>query len=551
MALQLWLPLIDSLQNQGIANNIAITDVGNHLTITNDGKLGKCYNFNGSNTEINVSGYYPNSLSTFTIAFWYYPVSTSLQSILLFRGAGAHRIRITQNQFGVRDSNHSSLWTTDFNTFTANKWIHVAAVYNKGSVYLYQDGVLIRSNITRKSSIMYNDIDEFNIGTARSTSGISYATGKINDFRFYDEALSAKQVKEISKGLIVHYPFNWGNANLLKLGAAERECPSQSAIIQHYYFDFTGNLPTATYTLSFDAKNNGTDAAYFSVARENSTQMRIGELHPGHNHYAHYSYTFTTTSTTIDNVFFTAYKSYGSPTNANNTGILYIKNVKLESGNIETPFEIAASEGYTNNNLYDISGYNHNATLSGSGDLLISNTTPRYKSAIGFQASRYYQCVSPSSSVQTIAVWAKWITIPSGQSVIYVDNKSCTGLGLMSTGILTSSQITSQIFDKSSIVANTWYHFVIVCPNGPADSARELYINGVKQTASSSTSNWSFSIDQLNIGKRSSTNDGFNGYLSDFRMYTTALSAADIKELYETSMDIDSAGNINPRVLTT
>jgi hypothetical protein len=42
----------------------------------------------------------------------------------------------------------------------------------------------------------------------------------------------------------------------------------------------------------------------------------------------------------------------------------------------------------------------------------------------------------------------------------------------------------------------------------------------------------------------------FGGYISDVRLYCTALSTDDVKELYETSMDIDSAGNISPRVLT-
>jgi len=86
----------------------------------------------------------------------------------------------------------------------------------------------------------------------------------------------------------------------------------------------------------------------------------------------------------------------------------------------------------------------------------------------------------------TISLWAKWNSIPSGQSVIYVDYKSKTGLGLMSTGILCSSSgLQSYTFSKSNIVANTWYHFVIVCPNGSSNAARNLYINGIKQTATS------------------------------------------------------------------
>ena len=43
----------------------------------------------------------------------------------------------------------------------------------------------------------------------------------------------------------------------------------------------------------------------------------------------------------------------------------------------------------------------------------------------------------------------------------------------------------------------------------------------------------------------------FLGQMSDFRIYATALDANDVKELYETSMEIDSNGNILPRILTS
>jgi hypothetical protein len=43
----------------------------------------------------------------------------------------------------------------------------------------------------------------------------------------------------------------------------------------------------------------------------------------------------------------------------------------------------------------------------------------------------------------------------------------------MNTGILCSScGLKSYTFSKATIVANTWYHFVIVCPNGSANATR-------------------------------------------------------------------------------
>ena len=49
---------------------------------------------------------------------------------------------------------------------------------------------------------------EIRIGRIQSSTGNSYFTGYINDFRIYDHALSPMEVKQISQGLILHYPLN-------------------------------------------------------------------------------------------------------------------------------------------------------------------------------------------------------------------------------------------------------------------------------------------------------------------------------------------------------
>lgn len=45
MALRVWLPLNGTLENKGISN---VTVTNNNVTIDNNGKIGKCYYFNGS-----------------------------------------------------------------------------------------------------------------------------------------------------------------------------------------------------------------------------------------------------------------------------------------------------------------------------------------------------------------------------------------------------------------------------------------------------------------------------------------------------------------------
>jgi hypothetical protein len=45
MALQVWLPLNGDLHNQGLSN---VTVTNNGATVDNNGKIGKCYSFDGT-----------------------------------------------------------------------------------------------------------------------------------------------------------------------------------------------------------------------------------------------------------------------------------------------------------------------------------------------------------------------------------------------------------------------------------------------------------------------------------------------------------------------
>ena len=51
MSLIVWLPLNGDLENQGLSN---VTVTNNGATIDNNGKVGKCYSFNGSSSKISM-----------------------------------------------------------------------------------------------------------------------------------------------------------------------------------------------------------------------------------------------------------------------------------------------------------------------------------------------------------------------------------------------------------------------------------------------------------------------------------------------------------------
>jgi hypothetical protein len=73
--------------------------------------------------------------------------------------------------------------------------------------YFYFDGIrkelasvpVIR-NVTSSVSLK--------LGSVTPVYAAYYYTGKINDIRIYDHALSAKEIEEIAKGLVLHYKLD-------------------------------------------------------------------------------------------------------------------------------------------------------------------------------------------------------------------------------------------------------------------------------------------------------------------------------------------------------
>ena len=50
MSLLVWLPLNGDLHNQGLKGDVTVTNNG--ATVSDNGKIGKCYEFNGSSSIV-------------------------------------------------------------------------------------------------------------------------------------------------------------------------------------------------------------------------------------------------------------------------------------------------------------------------------------------------------------------------------------------------------------------------------------------------------------------------------------------------------------------
>ena len=575
MSLQVWLPLTKDTRNQGIMNLPSPWEV---WTRDNSGKLGQyCY----SDCAIyHITEEWLNN--EWSLACWVKSSGWSqYNDILLCKNTSES----TSSQFYFSIINGTTLnlginggsGGVSYNyTFATNTWYHVAATYNGNIACLYINGNQVKSQ--SYTTIKLNGMNNFGVGCRSLNAAGTAATGntgakRLNDVRIYDHCLSPIEIKQLSQGLILHYPLNrggFGQENLIRdtQGVFVSGLGSTDGSRAEFRSRTLGcSLPIETektYTLSFDLKmilNTPSNSPYFLVYNSNykgphgkwiwqpCDSMLTGNYSVGDIIEKKIIIHFTTPTSfeagsyTNDNIEF--YSNYGS------SNWFEVSNLKLEEGDIATPWcpnssdALATTMGLNSTIEYDCSGFCNNGTKTGT--FTWTSDTPKYAVSQDCIGTNYIHLTPPSTEIQTMAVWVNWKTIPSGQSVILVDNGSGIGLGLYSGGILcsTSGAGSSYAYSKSNLIANTWYHFVVV---KTGTTTRKLYINGVEQTATSNSSNWSYSVNQLQLGKRSTTSDGFIGKLSDFRAYATALSADDVKSLYQNCATIDPDGTIRGQI---
>lgn len=571
MALQIWLPLNGNLNNQGL-NTYTISNTG---VIDSLGKIGSCYSYSKQYTLI--SGDIISNLSKFSISCWVYLTNASTYNIFTSENSSGYwQFLLGNNSIKVRDSVSGLSGSRIDKTITAipsSVWVHVTVVYDEGVVKVYQNGVL-KDTLTFHSGATMNTHDKMYIGADGLNNASTYPGNcKINDFRVYNHCLSDKEVSEISKGLILHYKLSENYQTLNNSfkyptfntssghGGWSHWAPSnntgtysQNTNREYIYRD------TQTYSHYFEHKSGANYyICYQSPAFEGGyrsaqaiIKMPNGEDPRGHVLFSHNANVGTnppTTFTQLGDGFWLMKHEGFQQDGSNDLVSIYIthnKGVYISEAYLENDKKVCSNIFSTNNNnVIDCSGYTREGEII--GNLTTNSDAPRYDYVTSFDGKSYIQITSPSVEVRSVSFWAKWDSIPSGQSVVFVDQKSKMGFGLMSTGILCSSNgISTNTFNKTSIVANKWYHFVIVnTGTAPTSTSRDLFINGVKQIPTSNASNWTFDIDYLQVGKRSTTSDGFVGSISDFRMYVTPLTDNDVMDLYSTSTSVDNFGNLH------
>ena len=231
MALQVWLPLTKDTRNQGLASGTITWTTA--ASFTNNGKLGKALTTGGCKMPASMTSQVLNNTAV-SIACWLYvnadaDDSTNRAMIFgndsmsalggrqfsIFRYPNSDDIHLSwQNYSGGTYSGAvvGGVWS---GVLTPRAWNHVCVTYQNPNVKIYVNGIQIGST----SGVI--NADSFAYDTQIIWNSTSHY---INDFRLYDHCLSPMEVKELSKGLVLHYPLNRGGlgpSNLITNGFGE------------------------------------------------------------------------------------------------------------------------------------------------------------------------------------------------------------------------------------------------------------------------------------------------------------------------------------------
>ena len=569
MALQVWLPLNKdgAVKNQGLAN-INITSTAAYSA---SGKLGGSYYFSGSSNWI-----------SFPSQPWMAPNNTNSISIAMWVKADSFNFIIAANAFEYKLSSSSFMWrlgnggtntfatVTSGITFTTGTWYHLCGTWDAKNKKLaaYVNGELVKELTSTLTS--YNNIS--------STINLVYdGSWNINDFRFYDHCLSPKEVKEIAKGLVLHYPLNdaymeetsnlfsadltyhtnWNNSGSAIWNWNDNTIPKiNNSIIYSISRTDTGNsticcgrcnlVAGKTYTASVYVYLSGnTDSNIFyvrSVDTNVSTLKYNNDANPQkwpQNQWIRATATFTS-STAYNSCYICSYLDKANSKRA-------LTCWQIEEKDHATPYTPSTRNETT---VYDCSGYQNNGTITGSLSCVANSS--RYKISTVFDgiSSKIINDSFPTSIVSgtnsfTICGWAYYIKGNSYNPLFHIGSayRDATGICLHGEGNriegldINGTKINNTY--GSGYSNEKWVHQCIVYDG----TTIKRYLNG-NSTPVQSIACPGFKSDNNKLCVGGFWGVPFKGYLSDFRIYATALSAEDIKELYNTSAYVSDNGTL-------
>lgn len=485
-------------------------------------------------------------------------------------------------------------------------WHHVVITVNsEDKIRTYLDGVESGTAINFATLDYAQSQDAFVIGKMSHayTGSTTYFPfcGQVQDVRIYDHVLSKKEIKELAKGLCIHIPLNWGgNPNMIKqsytfmnknTGANNQwtnsgiTYPTNSVIEDNtapckwvlkkgitnskesnvggagpFYGIATKGLATTDlteneyYTYSFWAKSDSGIPSGLGAGAvvEGQTLVSYTGFGALTSTWRLHTVTFKFTKTTsLTNCFYVTVP-------ASSTVDFEVCGMKLEKGQKATPYiphveETAyTAHGYSNMFKEDLSGTKKTTTILSSP--INGGVSPKGTSCTYFDGTDDGVQIDESAMPKiisdkfTMSFWIKPDGEAGARSVYFGSN------GNTAYTLNIEKNASNQLrfywngnpdYNNTSftIADDSWQHIAIVRESA---TSTKFYKNGtLVNTYTTNCAVQSTGSTNYYIGRDNRTGATcYKGYMSDFRFYASALSANDIKELYNISAHIDKSGNM-------
>lgn len=579
MALLVWLPLLGNLENHGILDvNFQYVNNNGKLITNSSGKIGTCY-------ERTASGYADAVRSTtklpaltgeLTMCCWAY-VSSTIGATA--NGLITNHSHVDNSGFGITVKEIS---TTDYRiccstgngtnrtfdtyygtTNIKNEWHHLALTYDGTSFSLWVDGV-VENTVTYANKAISDYFDLFNWSTTHYNNSNFRPTCKLNDVRLYDNCLSSKEIKEIAKGMIAHYPMNqslyytnlvknstytiYNNykvpSTLVKLDEKFQGCdvyrltqtPDATSIS-----DFRSALGShGVYGFRRTFKANTKYCFWILYRPVTHPNVRVGGTASNMNGWSeiapHYykdgwyrvgQYLNGTITTDKSDDIFTSYCD-GTAQAGVPISIDFCCPHLVEGYDY-----IIEEDDYQDTictTVFDTSGYSYNGEVTTAIVPTTVNNSARYNNCYHFLPTQCIQFNVPTNIITTgsISFWAKNKVVGSSGTLPFTGQGGSYYLMASSkgTGIFYNNNVSGTLkyyMDGNQVSApvndGNWHHY---CISGiDITSWTTFYVNHYGDVNSS----WNSDI-----------------YYSDLRIYNTILSAEDIKELYNAPISITKSG---------
>lgn len=619
MGLIHWWPLNGNTKDQGV-NNLSLSTSG--ITWISSGKIGQEGKFTTSHgaataAEINYSQ------KSISFGGWFKFNKAEIQTVLTPSIVTSTATTPTGNLIGndryggiglIWNSNNiyssgsfSSMtvfaalrnpdntnYITTTQSITFDTWYHFMLVWNLANLtlYFYVNGALKGSRTLTAAPTFTSNSFCINYNAIYGGNGPGRSIPMhINDVRIYDHALSLKEIKEISKGLVLHYNFEDTEIEATtNLGGTSATYSNQTKGYAYSANSWGGDAGTCTYyssggyqnypykvyhktatgnggiyrktsdTIVIEAGKTYTMSVYVKASRNiNSASAYSFNINRGSdNNYINYGESFNiTTEWKRLTKTFTASSSqagtYGEMSIIYDDGAtdyyVYYSGFQIEQKDHATPFTLnTRSAGI----VYDVSGYGYNSTATNNITITSGSASGTYCANFNSSNSSYVK-ISPMAfltNALTVNIWAyksDW----GGSNVEKLI--SCTESGgwqfiLSGSNTLSFSFMVGSSYnfiDTSRSDISAGWHMITATYDGVTAA---LYIDGVLKSSGSVAGIITYnSTTPVIIGAEPNSNvsiagDYFTGKIGDVKIYSTALTQDQITSEYQRKAAIDKSG---------